>query len=261
MKKITLQIFGFLFLFSTLTFGQTYTSGLFNIVNLSGTTDDFNAQIDINITTDIVTLTLIGPDSGWLAMGFDSFGHDNADVIMFDNTINVDRQFTGGRAEPILDGTQDWTVNSTTAGGLRTVVATRARDTGDANDYVFSAAPAMTTLDIVASYSSNFDTGNRHDERDFVEVTFSEALGIDEVNQINFSMSPNPATSNLKIVLPSNLTNSSIEIFDMLSRKIYNGNMINTHFSLIDVSTWGSGVYLVRISNGTSSQTKRFVKQ
>jgi len=74
-------------------------------------------------------------------------------------------------------------------------------------------------------------------------------------------MSPNPVTSNLKIVLPSNLANSNIEIFDMLSRKIFDGKMINTHFPIIDVSTWGSGVYLVKVSNGLSAQTKRFVKQ
>jgi len=255
MKKITLQIFGFLCLFSTLTFGQTYTSGLQSI------TGSLEAQIDINTTTNIVTLTLIGPDSGWLALGFDSQGHDNKDVVMFDGTNLVDRWFTGSKEEPTSDpvGTHDWTVTTNTINaGARTVVATRARVSSDNGDYDFSDAP--TTLNVVGGYENNFDISNRHSNKGTSTLTFS-LLGVDDYNKIRFSMSPNPATSNLKIVLPSNLTNSSIEIFDMLSRKIYNGKMINTHFSLIDVSTWGSGVYLVRISNGRSSQTKRFVKQ
>ena len=58
MKKLTLQIFGFLCFISTLSFGQT-TSGLVNIVG------GLDAQIDVNSTT--VTLTLIGPVDGWLA--------------------------------------------------------------------------------------------------------------------------------------------------------------------------------------------------
>ena len=109
-------------------------------------------------------------------------------------------------------------------------------------------------------YFSTFALNNKHDEKDFATLNFS-LLGIDELYQINFSMSPNPATSKLKVVLPSNLQNTSIEIFDMLARKIFDAKMINTHFNLIDVSNWNSGVYLVKVSNGTSTKTKRFVKQ
>lgn len=258
MKTKTLQLLGILCLISVLSFGQTYTTGLFNMI---GTGGEYDAQIDINLTSnpDLVTLTLIGPDSGWLAMGFDSFGHDNADVVMFDSATLSDREFTGGHVEPIVDGTQDWTItNNTTNGGLRTLVATRDRDTGDANDYVFSATPS--TLDIVGSYNSSFDTGNRHDQRDFATVTFS-LLGLEGENQINFSMSPNPASSRLKVALPSTMNNGSIDIYDMLSRKIFTTEMMNTHTSIIDVSSWNSGIYLVKVSNGSSSQTKRFVKQ
>jgi len=255
MKKITLQIFSFLCLISSLSFSQSYSSGLQSI------TGSLDAQIDINTGTNIVTLTLIGPDAGWLALGFDSQGHDNKDVVMFDDTNLVDRTFTGNRNEPTTDtaGMHDWTVTSNNANaGVRTVVATRARVSSDAGDYDFSATP--TDLNVVGGYENNFTFSDKHSTKGTSTLTFA-LLGIEDANKITFSMSPNPATSNLKIVLPSNLTNSSIEIFDMLSRKIFDGKMINTHFSIIDVSTWGSGVYLVRVSNGLSAQTKRFVKQ
>ena len=255
MKKITLHIFSFLCLISTVALSQTYSSGLEPI------TGSLEAQIDINTTSNIVTLTLIGPDNGWLSLGFDSDGHDNKDVVMFDGTNLVDRLFTGNTNEPISDsaGTHDWTVtNNTTTAGDRTVVATRARVSSDAGDYDFSATP--TTLNVVGAYENNFDFGNKHSTKGTNTLTFS-LLGIEDVNRIQFSMSPNPATSNLKIVLPSNLTNSSVEIFDMLARKIFDGKMINTHFSIINVSAWNSGVYLVKVSNNNSTRTKRFVKQ
>jgi len=255
MKKIALQIFGFLCLISTLTFSQTYSSGLVNIVgNLDG-------QIDINTNTDIVTLTLIGPDAGWLAMAFDAFeAHGGADLVMFDGTNLQDRKFTFGFNEPTVDpGGQNWTVTSnTTASGFRTVVGTRARVSPDGNDYMFSATP--TTLDVAGAYNANFTMSNKHDEKNLTTLNFY-VLGIDDLNRINFSMSPNPATSNLKVVLPSNLQNASIEIFDMLARKIFDGTMDNSHFSIIDVSGWNSGVYLVKVSDGGSTQTKRFVKK
>ena len=263
MKKITLQIFSFLFLISALSFGQTYTSGLVNIVG------SLDAQIDINSTN--VTLTLIGPDNGWLALGFDSQGHDNKDVVMltFDGIITydlVDRTFTGSTQQPTTDnlppatGMHDWTITSnTTNTGTRTLVATRARVSSDAGDYDFSATP--TSLNVVGAYENNFDISNRHTTKGTQPLTFTEVLGLDDYNKIQFSMSPNPATSNLKVVLPSNLTNSSIEIYDMLARKIFDGKMINTHFSIINVSAWNSGVYLVKVSNNNSTLTKRFIKQ
>ena len=257
MKKITFQTFSFLCLISTLSFGQTYTSGLQNI------TGSLDAQIDINTTTNIVTLTLIGPDNGWLSLGFDSQGHDNKDVVMFDSTNLVDRTFTGGFGEPTSDpvGTHDWTIitdDDTTNPGTRTLVATRARVSSDTGDYDFSATP--TSLNVVGGYENNFDISNRHTDKGTSTLNFT-VLGVDDYNKIQFSMSPNPATSNLKIVLPSNLTNSSIEIFDMLARKFFEEKMINTHFSIINVSAWNSGVYLVKVSNNNSTLTKRFIKR
>ncbi len=256
MKKITLHIFSFLCLISFLTFGQTYTSGLQSIIS-----GELEAQIDINTTNNIVTLTLIGPDNGWLSVGFDSFGHDNKDVVMFDGTNLVDLTFTGGFSEPTSDssGADNWTVTSnTTNAGSRTVVATRARVSSDAGDYDFSATP--TTLIVVGGIDNGFDISKKHSDKEFTSFSFS-LLGVDDYNKIQFSLSPNPATSNLKIVMPSHLNSSSIEIFDVFGRQIYNGNLKNTNYSVIDISALSTGMYLVKVFNEISSQTKRFVTQ
>ncbi len=254
MKKITLQIFCFLCLISTISIGQTYSSGAFSTGGIDG-------QIDINTTTNIVTLTLIGPSSGWLALGFDTNDHVNGkDVVMFDGTLLRDREFTSDQEPPNADTSgQNWTVTDNTInGGIRTVVATRARVSPDSNDYTFSATP--TTLNVVGARNSTFSLNNEHDNVGSTTLTFT-VLGVEDFNKITFTMSPNPAVSDLKVFLPSHLNKASIEIFDVLGRPIYNKELRNTHSSVVDVSLWNRGVYLVRVTNDNSSLTKRFVKQ
>ena len=254
MKKITLQIFSFLCLISTLSFSQTYTTGLFDVWGV------IEGQIDIDTNNNLVTITIIGPDNSYLAMGFDTDWHTNGkDVVLYDGSNLTDRSFTGSQELPDLDAEQDWNITSDIASsGSRTIVATRARDTGNADDFIFPTTSG--SLNIAGSHGNNTFNLNHHGAADFRLVSFS-LLGLEGANQIKFSMSPNPASSNLKIVLPSNLTNSSVEIYDVLGRKIFDEKMINTHYSIIDVSAWNSGVYLVNVSNNFSTQTKRFIKQ
>jgi len=256
MKKIIPSLFSLFCLFSTMSFGQNYSTGLFNIISIAD--GQLDAQIDINVGADIVTLTLIGQENRYLAMGFDTNGHSlGKDVVIFDGVNLTDRSFTNNHDTPPLDSQGDWTIAANTVNaGIRTVVATRARNTGDANDYVFSTNP--TNLHVVGAIGSTFNIVEHTKKNDAI-VTFT-LLGLDDNNKISFSMAPNPTTSNLTLVMPSTLAKASVEIYDMLGRKIFESNIIESNFATIDVSAWNSGVYLVNISNGASSQSKRFIK-
>ena len=81
---------------------------------------------------------------------------------------------------------------------------------------------------------------------------------LDKDWQKGFSISPNPARSELRLQMPDGLNNVRVEVFDVLGKKIYTnvftGNPIN-------ISNWSKGVYLVRVSTADKSHTKRFVKQ
>lgn len=261
MKRIKLQIFSFLCLISSFSFGQTYSSGLTNLI--TDAKGDLWVKIDINVTTDVVTLTLEGDSGGWMALSFDDpNGHDGADVVMFNGTLLVDRTFTTSTNQPTTDtGGQNWTVTSdTTAGGFRTVVATRARVSPDSDDYDFSATPSTSPLNVVGAIDSSLSLSSKHDSYEWGTLTFA-LLGVNDVNKVQFTMSPNPATSDLRVTLPSNLNTATLEIYDVVGRQIFNGNFKNEQFSVIDVSSWNSGVYMVKVSHNNSSQTKRFIKQ
>ncbi len=76
----------------------------------------------------------------------------------------------------------------------------------------------------------------------------------------DFIISPNPATSTINLYLPKGFENAKLSVFDVLGKEIYKIEL-NSLNSTINITKWNSGVYLVRISTETESQTKRFVKQ
>jgi len=93
------------------------------------------------------------------------------------------------------------------------------------------------------------------------DIEASDTLSNTEFEQENeFTISPNPAKNKLNIALPQVLENASINVFDVLGKRIYTGTL-NSLKPSINVTSWNSGVYLVRIANDNTVQTKRFVKQ
>lgn len=92
------------------------------------------------------------------------------------------------------------------------------------------------------------------------EVFINLESPIDYFQDNNFKISPNPSKDKLNIKLPSSLENITLEVFDVLGKRIHKSTITKLEAS-IDVSHWKTGVYLVKISNEKESQTKRFIKQ
>src|SRR5690606_24775616 len=105
----------------------------------------FGAEIDN--ATSTISMTIAGPDDRWSGAGFGS-GMANADVLLYTSgkstathtlaptDYKLSAQSLGGVN---ADAQQDWTIISNTENaGLRTIVATRSFDTGDANDAIIN---------------------------------------------------------------------------------------------------------------------------
>lgn len=142
MKKIN---FLFFYLWSWAFFAQTYTTGTVNLSSTAGLA--MTAKLDIGPN---VTLTLTGPSTRWFALGFNAAsmaaGTDVVGVHAAGALPNFDANLTG-YAAPATDAQQNWTITSDqVVGGVRTVVATRALNTGDPNDYAFTAAAGTLSL-------------------------------------------------------------------------------------------------------------------
>lgn len=76
----------------------------------------------------------------------------------------------------------------------------------------------------------------------------------------SFKISPNPGSYNINIALNRIDVNSKIEVYDILGKRIYYQDISELN-SMINVSQWKSGVYLVKLTTGNAVQTKRFIKQ
>ncbi|MEP5253870.1 T9SS type A sorting domain-containing protein [Winogradskyella rapida] len=75
-----------------------------------------------------------------------------------------------------------------------------------------------------------------------------------------FTISPNPAKTSLNISLPHTEGDLKLEVFNVLGKRVYSG-VITKLKATVNVSNWKNGVYLVRVSDDKTTQTKRFIKQ
>ena len=106
------------------------------------------------MTTTDITVTVQGPSDRYLAFGFGAGMGTGNDAIIW-STLGTgaaplqlrDHRMIGQGNEPTVDAQQDWTVLSNTiSGGNRTIVASRALSTGDANDVTFNFASTTQNL-------------------------------------------------------------------------------------------------------------------
>ncbi len=259
MKKITLFFFLLTFNFCI---AQTWTTGQ---VQLEA---DRTVQFDINQGTGFVTMTMIFPETTWLGVGPGittglGMGNLDDDAIVYSANGLEDRNMQAGTGEPPLDASQDWSVSSdTTSGGQRTVIATRAIDTGDAEDFVFPTS--VTTFPIIYAKGGTLTLGY-HGSGKYGGTVVNVTLGTPEVTTVlnKISIQPNPASDHLNIKLPEPLINKmlTIEVYDVLGKKITK-EYISKFRTSINVVNWNSGLYLVKISSKKDnvSVTKRFMK-
>lgn len=254
MKKITLSLLTLLF--TSAFFGQTYSTGTLALTSTGGTNLNYSAKIDV--TASLVTLTLVGPSSGWLAIGFDNTSMaDSGDVVIFNGTTLSDRRFNGFAATPVVDAQQDWTVTSNTvASGVRTVIGTRSRSTGDANDYTFSASAQSLNL-VYARKVSDF-TISYHGSDSCGTIVSSFTLGTNDFKLDDFKIYPNPAKGFTNIELPTNLNSGLVKIYDALGRLVKNQS-ISTTENKINTSELTSGSYMVVLRTDYGNATKTLI--
>jgi hypothetical protein len=128
------------------------------------------AKLELNNTTTTATLTFSGPSDRWFGLQIGSFGNnggmqEGSDVVYYNGTTLIDAFQNGVGAIPSVD-TNNWTMTSNTVvGTTRTIVATRAFNTGSTDDYTivyadpnidFAYARALTATYAMLSHGSNF---------------------------------------------------------------------------------------------------------
>ncbi len=109
----------------------------------------FGAQM--NNSTGTITVTFSGPADRYIALGFGvTSAMNGGDALIYSNATGSDAfndHFTIGVVAPPLDSQQDWIIqNETVNGNVRTVVASRALNTDDADDFQFNFSDVSVPL-------------------------------------------------------------------------------------------------------------------
>jgi len=250
MKKTLLILF---LITSSSLFAQSFSTGTQTL--LSGLTTSINIDNDTGTTT----LTLAGPSDKWFGIGFGNSNMNGTDIFMTDGSSIRDAYSTSTSGTPEADSSQqsgDWTlVSNTVSSGTRTIVATRANDTGNSNDYTFSASAGSLTVIWAVGSSTTYAY---HSIRGATALSVS--LGISENNLLSFEMYPNPVSDLLNIQLPTGTEKAEVGVFDYTGRLV-SSKTISSNDTAIDVQQISKGIYMIRLAANNKIGVQRFIKK
>jgi hypothetical protein len=246
MKKILCLV---VMLYGVATFAQT-TVG--DIVSLNG---GMTVKIDTNSTT--ATLTLTGPSTSWLGIGFGGTDMSTvSDMFIWNASANRDYTPSGFQSAPSADATQSWTVISDTVSGTtRTVVATRALvSTGD---YTFTNDTAPIKIISTRGNATNLSYHGNNGNRSITTIIRS-FLGVDDINskKVITAIYPNPAKEYFTIQSTQKV--KVVSVFDATGKKV---KSFSSNAEKYNISILKSGVYFLEITteNG-ESHFEKFLK-
>lgn len=147
----------------------------------SGTTQ-MDMTIAMNTNTSEVSFSITGPASRWFAYGLGSSTMSgSAYTIVANVSSSIPKEYNqANHAAPILQTIQDLNnMVSINNGATKTYTFTRAMNTGDVNDYVFTNS--TTTINLIWAYGSS-TTMAQHASRGTSSITLSNICNIPVTN-------------------------------------------------------------------------------
>lgn len=84
------------------------------------------------------------------------------------------------------------------------------------------------------------------------------SLGINDLNNEDFFVYPNPTTGIIRITSSENTTFDTIELVDIYGKKV---GIVTENTNQLDISALANGIYLLKIYAGTTVIQKKIIKQ
>jgi len=247
MKKTLLILF---LITSFSLFAQSFSTGTQTL------SSELTANINIDNDTGTTTLTLAGPSNKWFGIGFGNSNMNGTDILMTNGSSTLRDAYSTSNGLPQAEASQDWTLEvNSVVNGTRTIVASRANNTGDSNDYVFNASAGSLTVIWAIGSSTEYAY---HSIRGATALSVS--LGISENNLLSFEMYPNPVSDVLNIQLPTSTEKAEVSVFDYTGRLV-SSKTISSNDKAIDVQKISKGIYMIRVAANNKIGVQRFIKK
>ncbi len=257
MKKITILMMG---LCSIASFAQQKTTGVI------AASTNVTASLTLDNDTQDVILSLTGPNDRWFALQFGSFDggmQTGSDIVYWNGITLVDAIHNGIGQAPSADPTNNWiqisNTDNTPTNGMRTIIYSRAFDTGDANDYTFNYADNTIDLAWARMGSATFGLAyHGATNRGVLLNTPLTVLGVEDFSLNATQIFPNPSNGIFKVITKTFLnkinvysqTGAFIKTIDVNSKD--NQNEVN----VVGLTT---GIYLLELQNETEKSWKKVI--
>tara|TARA_B100000900_G_scaffold236952_1_gene201210 strand:+ start:1441 stop:1941 length:501 start_codon:yes stop_codon:yes gene_type:complete len=164
---------------------------------------------------------------------------------------STNQQITIGVGDTVIWTWGGGTHNLRSTGGVENFDSGFFTGPGPQFSYTFNA-PGVTTYICDPHPNSMFGT-----------VTVTSTASVGELNMFEFNIYPIPASNMINISF-DNISNDQIiiEVYDLLGRLNQSiiSNVVNGKTSL-DISELSRGIYIAKITSGSTVSVKRFIKE
>jgi len=214
MKSLCLSAF-LCILGINLSIAQTKTIAYQELPTALGNASGSGMFLGASMTSTDLTVTFTGPSDRWIALGFGSF-MDPTDVLMYSGGKTgathavewFDYYNSAGNAAGVnKDATQNWTITSNTVtSGQRTVIATRALSTGDANDVTLAYSAANLNIVWARGGTASYTIANHGSSNRAAGIVLPWTLPDATNPTLAVSSALSPADNSTGIAIGTNLT-------------------------------------------------------
>jgi hypothetical protein len=128
--------------------------------------------------------------------------------------------------------------------------------TDDFDTYTTNTLSFTATTTSVVVYIRSLNSVDESTEVFYDNFSLDLTLSTDKSFETKFKVYPNPATDQLTIET-NNINLSSIEVYDLLGKKVFEQNKLSNN--TIDISDLSNGIYLLTIKADNKSLTKKLV--
>lgn len=117
----------------------------------------------------------------------------------------------------------------------------------------YEFTPDAGSLEVIFSIRNTDAAGILVDN---VMLHKTSTLSADDHSLNTFSIFPNPTSTGFVNIVSAHSEAISVNVYDMLGKQVINETIANNR---LNVSTLNAGVYIMKISQGNTTTTKRFV--